>query len=385
MDERGIPNGKPRNSLVKQTYDTGDNPIETVEVRYDTGKGILWLDNYSLTDISQDVKNGGDRSNNMKVANNINSSIVMIYLEKNWFRTHIITLILVTLLFTGCKQRSEEAGIERVSIAFQKWVGYGPLYLAQEKGFFKEEGIELVFIDEQLDSARRDAFKQGMLDCEAGTIDLLISKRSQDTPIVAVLEIDHSLGSDGIVATEEITTIEDLIGKKVAFARDDVGETFISYLFYKKGLSLEDITIVPKGPDDAWLTFLNGEVDAAVTWEPWLSKAAEKAGGHILISTKDEPEIIIDTLNVREDIVKNNPELVKGLMRGWFKALRYYKENPVEASEIIAKHYDITPEKYRKQAEGLFWEDYAAQIRSGEGRGWIKAFNIIVELKFMNG
>jgi len=56
---------------------------------------------------------------------------------------------------------------------------------------------------------------------DAGTIDLLISKRSQDTPIVAVLEIDHSLGSDGIVVTEKITTVEDLIGKKVAFARDD--------------------------------------------------------------------------------------------------------------------------------------------------------------------
>ncbi|GAH61741.1 unnamed protein product, partial [marine sediment metagenome] len=122
--------------------------------------------------------------------------------------------------------------------------------------------IELVFIDEQLDSARRDAFKQGMLDCEAGTIDLLVSKRAQDTPIVAVLEIDHSLGSDGIVATEDIRTVEDLIGKKVAFARDDVGETFISYLFYKfykKGLSLDDITIVPRRPEDAWLAFLNGE------------------------------------------------------------------------------------------------------------------------------
>ena len=297
----------------------------------------------------------------------------------------ILYLISAILFFPGCKQRPEEADLERVSIAFQKWVGYGPLYLAQEKGFFKEEGMELVFIDEQLDSARRDAFKQGMLDCEAGTIDLLISKRSQDTPIVAVLEIDHSLGSDGIVATEDIKTVEDLIGKKVAFARDDVGETFISYLFHKKGLSLEDITIVPRGPDDAWLTFLNGEVDAAVTWEPWLSKAAKRPGGHILISTRDEPEIIIDTLNVREDLVKDNPELVKGLMRGWFKALKYYKENPVEASEIIARHYDIAPEEYRKQIEGLRWEDYAAQIRPVEDREWIKAFNIITELKFANG
>ena len=61
MDGLGIPNAKARKNLVKQTYDRGDNPIETVEVR--CGKGVLWLNNYSLTDISQDVKNGGYRSN----------------------------------------------------------------------------------------------------------------------------------------------------------------------------------------------------------------------------------------------------------------------------------------------------------------------------------
>ena len=294
-------------------------------------------------------------------------------------------LILVILVFSCCNQRPEEAELQRVSIAFQKWVGYGPLYLAQEKGFFKEEGLELVFIDEQLDSARRDAFKQGILDCEAGTIDLLVSKRAEDTPIVAVLEIDHSVGSDGIVATEDIKTVEDLIGKKVAFARDDVGETFISYLFYKKGLSLDDITIVPRRPEDTWQAFLEGEVDAAVTWEPWLSKAAQRPGGHILISTKDEPEIIIDTLNVREDIVRNNPELVKGLMRGWYKAVTYCKEHPVEASEIIAKHYDVTPGEYREQIKGLKWHSYQEQTEEGETDEWFATFDVISEIKFTNG
>lgn len=59
-----------------------------------------------------------------------------------------------------------------MTIAFQNWVGYSSFYPAQEKGFCKEEGIEFVFVDEQLDSARHDAFKQGMLDFEGGTIDL---------------------------------------------------------------------------------------------------------------------------------------------------------------------------------------------------------------------
>ncbi len=338
----------------------------------------------------------------MKIANEINHSVLSSHFRKAWFHTNMIahkkiqrdtggrntwfySLILVTLLFCGCRQHPEEAELQRVSIAFQQWVGYGPLYLAQEKGFFKEEGLELVFVDEQLDSARRDAFKQGMLDCEAGTIDLLVSKRAEDTPIVAVLEIDHSVGSDGIVATEDIKTVEDLIGKKVAFTRDDVGETFISYLFYKKGMSLDDITIVHRKPDDAWLAFLEGKVDAAVTWEPWLSKAKQRDGGHILISTRQVPEIIIDTLNIREDIVKNNPELVKGLMRGWFKAVTYCKEHPVEASEIIAKHYDVTPEEYREQITGLRWDSCQDQIVEEEANEWLTAFNIISEIKFANG
>ncbi len=338
----------------------------------------------------------------MKIANRINFSLFTSYLRNNWFHIRIGTceerqrntdkrniwvfcLILVSLFLPCCSRHPEEADLQRVRIAFQKWVGYGPLYLAQEKGFFKEEGIELVFVDEQLDSARRDAFKQGMLDCEAGTIDLLVSKRAEDTPIVAVLEIDHSLGSDGIVATEDIKTVEDLIGKKVAFARDDVGETFLSYLFHKNGLSLKDITIVPRGPDDAWLAFLDGDVDAAVTWEPWLSKAAQRPGGHILISTRDEPDIIIDTLNVREDLVKNNPQLVKGLMRGWFKGVTYCKEHPVEASEIIAKHYDVTPEEYREQITGLKWFGYEEQIQESEADEWVSAFNVISEIKFANG
>ncbi len=118
-----------------------------------------------------------------------------------------VVVIVITFLMAGCTGRPEEAKLEKINIAFQEWIGYGLFYLAQEKEFFKEEGMELVFIDEQLDSARRDAFNQGMLDCEAGTMDLLVTKRAQDTPVVAVMEIDHSVGSNGIVATEDIKRV----------------------------------------------------------------------------------------------------------------------------------------------------------------------------------
>ncbi|MCQ9206154.1 MAG: ABC transporter substrate-binding protein, partial [Omnitrophica bacterium] len=164
-------------------------------------------------------------------------------------KTKVFLLTLSILLFSACVQEPKEAKLEKITIAFQEWVGYGLFYLGQERGFFKEEGIELIFVDEKLDSARRDAFKSGILDCEGGTIDLLIAKRAQSTPIVSVLELDHSAGSDAIVATKDIQKLEDLIGKRVALARDDVGETFISYLFYKKKLLLDDVIIIPARPE----------------------------------------------------------------------------------------------------------------------------------------
>ncbi len=301
------------------------------------------------------------------------------------YKSGFLYLAPLVLLFSGCAQKPEEAEPERMNIAFQKWVGYGPLYLAKEKGFFKEEGMELVIVDEPLDSARRDAFKQGMLDCEAGTIDLLITKRAQNIPIVAVMEIDHSAGGDGIVAAKGIKKVEDLKGRRVALERDNVGETLLAHVLDKKGMALADIIIVPRGPEDAWEAFLKGDADAVVTWQPWLSKALERPGAHVLLTTRDKPDIIIDTLNVREDMVKNRPGLVKKLMRGWFRAVSYYKAHPVEASGIIAHHYDITPEQYRKQGAGLRWENYKEQLMPGEEKELIKCFNTIAGSKFAGG
>ncbi|MCX5706274.1 MAG: ABC transporter substrate-binding protein [Candidatus Omnitrophica bacterium] len=299
-------------------------------------------------------------------------------------RRFLTLLLVIFIICAGCAKKPEAQKLTKLNIAFQQWVGYGPLYLAQDEGFLKEEGIELVFIDEQLDSARREAFKEGILDVEAGTIDLLVSKRSLDTLVVAVLEIDHSFGADGIVATEKIKQIKDLVGKKVVFARDDVGETLISVLLYKAGIAMDKIDVLPVASEDAAGVFLDQKADAVVTWEPFLTKALTRPGAHILISSKDDPGIIIDTLNVREDLVKSNPRLVRGLMRSWFRAVKYYQEHPVEASKIIAKYYKLTAEEYRKAVEGLFWDNYEDQITPLRQEGLVSIFNTISKIKLMN-
>jgi len=279
--------------------------------------------------------------------------------------TLLLAFVLTSSVCGRRTARSEEP--ERLSIAFQSWVGYGPLYLAADKGFFAEEGLELVFVDEQLDAARRDAFNAGMLDAEVGTIGLLVSKRAVDTPVVGVAEIDLSLGGDAIVATQDIRSLADLAGRKVAFARDDVGETFLSYLLHEAGLSMDEVTVVPVSPDKAAQAFLGGKADAAVTWEPWVSRALARPGAHVLLSTKDKPGIIVDILTVREQIVRRQPELVRKLLRGWYRAVQYYKAHPEEAGRIIAPRFNLSPEEYRERVTGLYWPSYEEALKDFAG------------------
>ena len=53
----------------------------------------------------------------------------------------LLFLLLLVLFSAGCGQKKPANRLPRLTIAFQEWVGYGLLYLAQEKGFFKEEAL----------------------------------------------------------------------------------------------------------------------------------------------------------------------------------------------------------------------------------------------------
>lgn len=299
-------------------------------------------------------------------------------------------LMACLLLLPGCGRKEEGSeGPSRLSIVIQSWVGYGPLYLASDKGFFAEEGLEILFVREELDAARCDALKAGLLDVEAGTIDQLVSKRASDTPVHAVAILDLSMGADAVVATRDIRNVHDLIGKRVALARNDVGETLLSFLFHKAGLSLDQITIVPRAPDKVAQAFLDGDVDAAVTWEPWVTRALARPGTHVVVSTRDEPGIIVDVLNVRTDILRENPEAVKKLLRGWYRAVEYCRAHPAEACRIIAPHFGVTAEEYGKQIAGLHWPSHKetlADFGNADNPGRLyTTFDTIADIKHKNG
>lgn len=242
--------------------------------------------------------------------------------------------------------RPAHAGSTRVTIAFSTWTGYGGLVVAVKNGFFKKYGLDVSYTLIEAPALRREAFRSGRIDGAASTVDTFARWGGQGASPVQVFGIDRSVGGDGIVARKSITSVQGLKGKTIAVNVGSVSEWFLYYVLRKNGLSVTDVNLL-NVPDSgvAGSTFKAGKVDVAVTWEPWLGRAEKTTFGHVLVSSKLYPNIIVDDFAFRSDFVKSHPDAVTGFIKGYFDAITFVKANPKAAYPVIGKYTSETPDQ----------------------------------------
>jgi NitT/TauT family transport system substrate-binding protein len=230
------------------------------------------------------------------------------------------------------------AQAEPLRIRYSIWVGYGPLFVAAEKGFFAKEGVEVELIRIEDDTATLAALFAGQIDALATATQVTVASNEPDEEALAcVLMLDDSRGGDGILATNDIQTIADLKGRSVAFGHRSVSQFYVNVLLREVGLSEADIEVVDLRTEEAVETFMMQEVDAAVTWEPYLSEGRNVAHGHLLTDTSERPGLIGDCLATKASIFNDRKQEFRAVARAWDAAVRYVDEHPAEANEIIAR------------------------------------------------
>jgi NitT/TauT family transport system substrate-binding protein len=230
------------------------------------------------------------------------------------------------------------AHAERLRIGHSTYVGYGPLFVAQEKGFFTKQGADVVMITIEDVHARIAALEAGQIDAIAASADTMVRFLNPDGELYrCMLVLSDSLGADGIVASKEIQSIADLEGKVVAFEESEASQFYLNVLLKEAGLSQDDIEVVGLTAEDASNAFLLQEVDAAVTWEPWLTEGKQAEHGHLLTDSSDRPGLIIDVVFTTPSILDARRDEFAALARAWFEAVDYVQANPDEAREIMAR------------------------------------------------
>src|SRR5438093_1083456 len=222
-----------------------------------------------------------------------------------------------------------------IHIASSTWTGYALIYLANAKGIWKQHGLDVNFKDVEDPNDRFIALTANRLEGMASTVDAFARQQSNGVPAIEVFAIDASVGGDGILAKNTITSVADLKGKNVAVNQGSVSEWFLAQVLKDNGLSLSDVKEQNMKSGEAGAAFVASKVDVAVTWEPWLSKAKTRTDGHILVSSKQYPDLIMDSFAFRKDFVQKYPDTVKDFMKAYYDAFNWMQQNQTEALKVI--------------------------------------------------
>lgn len=245
-----------------------------------------------------------------------------------------------------------------VKINIVTWPGYGPIYLGQAKGFFEAEGVKVDVAIQENTQARNAALLSGEIDLMGITFGSIVLYNMRNIPMQVVGVSDISNGADGIIAGPQINSITELAGRRVAFPEGQPSHLFLLYHLDKAGMPTSAIT--PVYTDDAGKAgelFAAGQVDAAVTWEPWLSTAAATGRGKILVTSQGATDILIGIFAARRDRVEANKAKLQAFMRGWYRSVAYAHEHPQEANPIMARGLGMPEKEFVDALSGLRFID----------------------------
>lgn len=272
---------------------------------------------------------------------------------------------LLALLLVGCA--AEEPPLR---IGALVWPPYELAYLARDREFFDTERVELV--DYQTPAEVTRAYRYGLIDAYFLTTQFALpgSGPLPDSRIVYV--IDFSIGGDALLARPDIENLRDLAGRRIGVEAGPLGGYMLQRVLDFAALSRADVTLRYVDTPDQVDAFANETVDAAITYEPYRSRALE-LGATELFSSRRIPGEIVDVLMVPKPVMNARETDLRDFVHGLEKARQFLRKHPDEALPIMARRQQLSPALLEHALDGV------RLISLGENRRLLSGQDPILE------
>ncbi len=231
---------------------------------------------------------------------------------------------------------------EEVTVRLGMLTSHALPVIALNHGYFEEEGVNVELVAFNTGAPEIEAFTAGELDIvETGDLPFF-NAILNGVDIKAIGSYNTSDEINGLVVRDEanIQSFEDLAGKKVSVpAGTNIQPLLYEYL-EAGGLTGEDVEIFNLAGNDAVNALINGDIDAAVLWEPYVSIAANTDGITKLADTKDFRTFVCPISSSSTFIEEHNSETLK-VLRALSKAADWIADNEQAAAEEVVEYYGL--------------------------------------------
>lgn len=271
-------------------------------------------------------------------------------------KKHLLITLFCTLLI-ACSVQAP------LYIGTNVWFGYEPFYLASELNFFNDKQIVLTEFTSNTEVMR--AMQNGVIDLAALTLDEAISLYQHDSSIRIIAVLDYSNGADMILS--RFKSMKELKGKRIAVENTAVGGYMLQRALQYSGMSIADIKVVSDDMGKLNSLFLSGKVDAIVTFEPLASKLTN-SGIYKVFDSSQIPQEITDVLITRQSVLDSRHKDVCKVLKWWFDAVNYLKQNPDKAFTLMNKRLRLSSkEDFTRILKTVSFPDAQANLNALSG------------------
>ena len=199
--------------------------------------------------------------------------------------------------------------------------------------------------------------KEALISKEVGGVFILAPMAMQlvaDGVPIKVVYLGHRDGTAIVVGKDsEIRDFGDLRGKVVAIPSRYANQNILMHRMMRDwGMPYDSIELREVPPPEHPTALQAGSIDGYIVGEPFAAKAEVDGFGRVLYHTKDIWEDFIScVLVVRDDLIEDEPELIRELVEGIAKSGKWLDEDlehRMDAAEITAKRYYFQPPELLK-------------------------------------
>lgn len=258
----------------------------------------------------------------------------------------LLACVALLLPLFGCAREPQTA----LRVGTNVWIGSEPLYLARELGYLDPATVQLVEYPSASEVLR--AYRNQAIDGMVISLDELFGLAVDGLQPRIILVVDVSHGADVVVGRKGMRSIRDLKGKSVAVESGALGAFMLSRALALNGMQASDVTVVHLESNEQPSAFEKGQVDGAVTFDPYRTQLL-RAGATTLFDSTRIPGEIVDLLAARASVVERQPKALQALLTGWFAALDYMQREPKDAARRMGVRQQTTGEQFLEAQQGL--------------------------------
>jgi NitT/TauT family transport system substrate-binding protein len=214
--------------------------------------------------------------------------------------------------------------------------GFAPFYVAREAGIFARNGLNVTVNTGPSGSAMVAFLVGNQINAAYGAEQAGVSAHLVDPNVVAVAEGTALLRWISVLG-RNITTMEELKGKRVGVARGTGSETFWLSVVARLNLNPADYTIVNVEAPEMVAAMERGNIDAFAVWEPWPTRAARAIPNTRILVSNESIGIIRNFLYMNKAWAEANADTTTRFMRSMVEAQQFIAADAGAAAGHVAR------------------------------------------------